>query len=65
MKIQFYDTSTGSPTSWKWDFGDGSKSYHQNPTHKYSKAGVYMVSLTVKNAKGSNTKTISGYIKVQ
>ncbi|AKB55149.1 Chitin binding protein [Methanosarcina barkeri MS] len=64
LKVTFADKSTGSPTSWKWDFGDGSKSYVQNPTHKYSKAGVYTVSLTAKNTKGSNTVTKKGYIKV-
>jgi len=64
LNIAFTDTSTGSPTSWKWDFGDGSKSYLQNPTHKYSKAGIYTVNLTVKNAKGSNTVTKTEYIKV-
>jgi PKD repeat protein len=64
LKVTFTDTSTGSPTSWKWNFGDGSKSYLQNPTHKYSKAGIYTVNLTVKNAKGSNTVTKTEYIKV-
>jgi|GEM_PF-275169 len=64
LKVAFTDTSTGSPTSWKWDFGDGSKSYLQNPTHKYSKIGSYTVNLTVKNAKGSNTVTKTEYIKV-
>jgi len=64
LKVQFYDTSTGIPSGWKWDFGDGSKSFHQNPTHKYSKAGKYTVSLTVKNAKGSNKVTKINYIKV-
>jgi len=64
LKVAFTDTSTGSPTSWKWDFGDGSKSYLQNPIHKYSKAGIYTVNLTVKNAKGSNTVTKTEYIKV-
>ncbi|AKB51075.1 Chitin binding protein [Methanosarcina barkeri str. Wiesmoor] len=64
LNVKFTDKSTGSPTKWKWDFGDGSKSFHQNPTHKYSKAGVYTVSLTVKNAKGSNTVTKTGYITV-
>jgi len=64
LKVTFTDTSTGSPTSWKWDFGDGSKSYLQNPVHKYSKVGSYTVNLTVKNAKGSNTVTKTEYIKV-
>jgi len=64
LKVQFTDTSTGSPTSWFWNFGDGSKSYLQNPTHKYSKAGIFTVSLTVKNAAGRNTVTKTNYITV-
>ncbi|AKJ37934.1 PKD domain-containing protein [Methanosarcina barkeri] len=64
LKVKFTDTSTGTPAAWKWDFGDGSKSFHQNPTHKYSNAGVYNVSLKVKNAAGSNTVTKTNYIKV-
>jgi len=64
LTVKFTDKSTGSPASWKWSFGDGSSSFVQNPTHKYSKAGKYTVSLTVKNAKGSNTVTKTEYIKV-
>ncbi len=64
LNVAFTDTSTGIPATWIWNFGDGSKSYLQNPTHKYSKAGKYTVSLTVKNAAGSNTKTMSNYITV-
>jgi beta propeller repeat protein len=64
LKVQFTDKSANSPTSWKWSFGDGTYSTAKNPVHTYSKAGKYTVSLTVKNAKGSNTKTISGYIVI-
>jgi len=64
LNVKFTDTSTGTPTKWIWNFGDGSKSFLQNPTHKYSKAGVYTVSLTVKNAAGRNTVTKSKYITV-
>ncbi|AKB57277.1 cell surface protein [Methanosarcina barkeri 227] len=64
LKVTFADTSTGIPDKWIWDFGDGSKTFHQNPTHKYSKAGIYTVNLTVKNAKGRNTVTKTEYIKV-
>ncbi|HII92149.1 MAG TPA: PKD domain-containing protein [Methanosarcina sp.] len=64
LNVKFTDTSTGTPTKWKWDFGDGSKSFLQNPTHKYSKAGVYTVKLTVTNAAGINTATKSKYITV-
>ncbi|WP_230670147.1 PKD domain-containing protein [Methanosarcina barkeri] len=64
LKVTFTDTSTGIPAKWRWDFGDGSKSFHQNPIHKYSKAGTYTVNLTVKNVKGKNTVTKTEYIKI-
>ncbi|HNW37415.1 MAG TPA: NosD domain-containing protein, partial [Methanosarcina vacuolata] len=64
LNVKFTDKSTGTPTYWYWTFGDGSKSYIQNPTHKYSKAGAYTVSLIVKNAAGRSTVTKKGYIKV-
>jgi len=64
LTVKFADKSTNSPTSWKWSFGDGTYSTAQNPTHKYTKAGKYTVSLTVKNAAGSNTATKSNYVNV-
>ncbi len=64
FKVAFTDKSTGSPTTWKWNFGDGTYSTSKNPTHTYSKAGKYTAILTVKNAAGSNTVTKSGYINV-
>lgn len=35
------------PDSWFWDFGDGSFSAEQNPTHTYAGEGIYMVCLTI------------------
>nr|WP_155398204.1 PKD domain-containing protein [Methanosarcina barkeri] len=64
LKVKFTDKSTGNPTKWKWNFGDGKSSTAQNPTHKYSKAGKYTVKLAVTNAAGSSTKTKSKYINV-
>lgn len=52
--VQFTDTSGVSPTSWAWDFGDGTTSRLQHPTHTYQRAGAYIVSLTSSNAAGSN-----------
>jgi beta propeller repeat protein len=65
LTVKFTDKSTGSPTSWKWSFGDKTYSTAKNPVHKYSKVGKYTVSLTVKNAAGSNTKTVSSYVIVK
>jgi PKD repeat protein len=53
--ISFNDTSTGSPTTWYWSFGDGVISTSQNPTHAYAYANTYTVSLTVSNAVSSAT----------
>lgn len=39
-------------TLWKWDFGDGDSTFVQNPTHIYSNAGLYNVSLSITNARG-------------
>lgn len=57
LRALFTDMSTGKPTSWRWDFGDGATSTVQNPSHTYAKAGTYNVSLTASNAAGSSNKT--------
>ena len=62
--VQFLDQSTNSPTSWIWDFGDGGTSTLQNPSHKYSTAGTYTVSLSATNSAGSDTETKSNHITV-
>ena len=64
LQVGFTDVSSGSPTSWAWDFGDGGTSAQRNPTHTYSTAGSYTVTLTVTNAVGSDTKTRVEYISV-
>lgn len=61
--VKFTDKSTGSPTSWSWNFGDKGTSTVKNPSHKYAKAGKFKVTLTVKNKYGSNTKT--NYVTVK
>jgi PKD repeat protein len=64
LEVAFTDLSTGNPTAWEWDFGDGSTSAKQHPKHKYTEPGSYAVSLTVRNAAASATKTVPGYISV-
>jgi len=64
LTVSFTDQSTGSPTSRKWNFGDDTRSTAENPVHTYDKAGLYSVTLTVSNEKGSNTLTKTGYIIV-
>jgi len=64
LNVSFTDNSTGTPISWNWSFGDGTTSTEQNPTHTYSKAGQYSVTLTTTNAAGSSTVTRYSYISV-
>jgi PKD repeat protein len=64
LSVQFTDTSLGGPTSWNWDFGDGTNSSEANPDHIYMTVGGYTVSLTVTNSRGSNTKIRTNYINV-
>ncbi|MFK5855057.1 MAG: PKD domain-containing protein [Bacteroidota bacterium] len=47
LSIQFIDISTGWPTNWLWDFGDGTTSSEQNPLHFYSEAGDYYTNLMI------------------
>ena len=54
-EVRFSDDSTGEPTSWQWDFGDGQTSEQQNPTHSYTTSGSKTVTLVVSNASGSDS----------
>lgn len=62
--ISFNDFSTGSPTGWNWDFGDGASSTEQTPQHVYSAAGQYNVTLTVSNSQGSDSQEQPALISV-
>ncbi|HXB40707.1 MAG TPA: PKD domain-containing protein, partial [Bacteroidia bacterium] len=54
--VNFTDLSNGTciwqagpwlPTAWQWHFGDGTSSTAQNPSHAYSAAGTYTVTLII------------------
>ena len=53
--VQFTDTSTGSPTSWQWNFGDGTSSTARNPSHSYTTVGTKTVTLNVNNGLDSSS----------
>ena len=57
QNIQFTDTSTGSPVEWLWDFGDGTTSTLQNPTHSYTVPGDYELTFTITDAQGVSMTT--------
>ncbi len=61
--IQFRDNSTdpdGNVTAWAWDFGDGTTSTQENPTHKYEDRGSYTVTLTITDNDGGTGVTTRG-----
>ncbi len=57
LTVEFSDSSTGDNLTYVWDFGDGQTSTEQNPTHEYTVAGDYTVSLTATNTYGSDITT--------
>lgn len=60
-----FTADSENATSWEWDFGDGSTSSSENPTHAYEEEGSYTVSLTVSNDAGAeDTETKEDYITV-
>ena len=64
-KVMFVDNSMGStPMTYQWDFGDGSTSTEQNPSHMYTLRGLYTVKLTVTNQFGSSTEIKKDYITI-
>jgi PKD repeat protein len=66
LTVQFTDQSSGSLSSWAWDFdNDGAvDSTEQNPVHIYDAAGIYTVKLAVANAYGSDDEIKTDYISV-
>ncbi|WP_204245337.1 DUF3344 domain-containing protein [Methanosarcina horonobensis] len=66
LEVQFTDASTGTVSSYAWDFdNDGTvDSTQQNPLYTYGAAGTYSVNLTVTNADGSDFEVKTNYITV-
>ncbi|AKB37163.1 cell surface protein [Methanosarcina siciliae C2J] len=64
LTVNFTDQSTGSPSSWIWDFGDNTSATEQNPSHTYTSAGTYTVNLTVISESGNSSEVKTDYITV-
>ncbi len=64
--VQFQDLSTGTPTTWNWEFegGNPSTSADQNPLITYDNPGIFQVKLTVSDGIDSDDSVQVGYIKV-
>ncbi len=61
----FFDQSSGEVNQWYWDFGDGNVSSQRSPSHTYTKAGLYTVSLTVTGPHGTHKKTRWDYVDIK
>ena len=46
-KVSFLNSSTGNPTSYLWNFGDGHTGTGSHPVHQYSSPGPFWVCLTI------------------
>ncbi len=64
LLVNFTDTSSGTVTSQVWTFGDGGTSTLASPSHPYTNAGKFSVSLTVSGPLGSNTLLLANLITV-
>jgi len=57
--VCFEDTSIdddGEIVSWEWDFGDGVISSEQDPEHRFSEAGTFVVSLVATDEDGDRSE---------
>ena len=50
-EVSFEAKESLAPVSYYWDFGDGTNSTEQNPTHRYEENGDFDVTLTITNRK--------------
>jgi PKD repeat protein len=62
LVVSFTDESLNNPTSWLWNFGDGTTSGMQNPVHVYFNTGQYSVSLTAINDESIDFTLKTDYI---
>ena len=65
LTVQFTETSAGDVVNWEWAFGDGITSTLPSPSHTYTTAGAYTVTLVVSGSGSIDSETKVGYIDVQ
>lgn len=64
LVVTFTDASTGNPTGWQWDLGNGVHSTQAAPSTIYINPGSYTVKLVVYNAQGADSVVRTHYITV-
>ncbi|NNE28524.1 MAG: PKD domain-containing protein, partial [Saprospiraceae bacterium] len=65
-EIQFQSLSSGTITTWEWDFEGGTPAISnlENPLVSYGNPGTYDVTLTVSNPFESNTIVLNDYVTI-
>ena len=63
--VHFTNRSRNAPTSWRWDFGDGTASNAAAPAHAYAVAGTYAVRLRVCNPTGCDSLARTAFVVVR
>jgi PKD repeat protein len=63
QELQLRDSSSGTPTGWLWNFGDGATSTSQTAKHTYTTPGLYTLSLRVTRGSQTNTETKTQVIR--
>lgn len=64
MVVYFFDSSSGAPTQWRWELGNGVTSFLRNPSATYFNPGTYTVKLVVRNAAGKDSLVKKEFITV-
>lgn len=62
--VRFTDESQGNPDQWRWDLGNGTISFLQNPSATYFSPGKYTVKLVARNASSEDSVIKTEYIEV-
>ena len=64
FSIANFVNTTSTAQSYLWDFGDGTTSTEENPSHEYSNVGNYTVQLIATNPNGSDTIRKENFVKI-
>ncbi len=64
LDVQFTNSSSGNPTTFAWDFGDGSTSIERDPSHRYETPGTFTVRLEASGALGVDDFVATNAIRV-
>jgi gliding motility-associated-like protein len=63
--VNFNDLSTGNPIYWRWELGNGTTSFLQNPSTSYFTPGQYTIKLVVEDGIGNkDSLTRTQYISI-